>query len=287
MSVAYGCIVLTEGRRPDDLAAALDSLIRQRGVDLDIVVVGNGWTPAGLPAEVRSVSLAENLGAAKGRNAGAAEAHGELLFFMDDDARLADDDALSRIAAMFASEPDLGAVQLRLADPDGLPGLRHWVPRLRVGDRTRSSEIVAMCEGAVAVRRSVFEQAGAWPEPFFLHHEGIDLGWRIWDAGYRMWYAGDVVAFHAARKAKLHGDIHYLGSRNRVWLARRRLPVPLATAHVTVWFALTAARLRSARDAQASLRGFRDGLREPPGERRPLRWRTVWRMTRAGRPPII
>jgi GT2 family glycosyltransferase len=287
MSAAFGCIVLTEGRRPDDLAAALDSLIRQRGVDVDVVVVGNGWTPTGLPAEVRSVSLAENLGAAKGRNAGVAEAHGELLFFMDDDARLADDDALSRIAAMFASEPDLGAVQLRLADPDGLPGLRHWVPRLRVGDRTRSSEIVAMCEGAVAVRRSVFEQAGAWPEPFFLHHEGVDLGWRIWDAGYRMWYAGDVVAFHTARQVKLHGDIHYLGSRNRVWLARRRLPLPLATAHVAVWFALTAARLRSAGDARASLRGFRDGLREPPGERRPLRWRTVWRMTRAGRPPII
>jgi hypothetical protein len=35
------------------------------------------------------------------------------------------------------------------------------------------------------------------------------------------------------------------------------------------------------------LRGYREGLREPCGPRRPLRWRTLWRMTLAGRPPVI
>ncbi|MGY4966456.1 glycosyltransferase family 2 protein, partial [Streptomyces sp. 900105245] len=33
--------------------------------------------------------------------------------------------------------------------------------------------------------------------------------------------------------------------------------------------------------------GFVEGLREPAGERRPMRWRTVWRLTRLGRPPVI
>jgi hypothetical protein len=33
--------------------------------------------------------------------------------------------------------------------------------------------------------------------------------------------------------------------------------------------------------------GWREGWRTDPGERRPLRWKTVWRMTLAGRPPIV
>ena len=60
-----GCVVLTQGRRPAELAAALDSLRAQTGVELDIVVVGNGWEPEGL--DVRSVALAEDRGIPAGR----------------------------------------------------------------------------------------------------------------------------------------------------------------------------------------------------------------------------
>jgi hypothetical protein len=38
---------------------------------------------------------------------------------------------------------------------------------------------------------------------------------------------------------------------------------------------------------QESARGYRDGLRGTSGRRRPLRARTLVRMTRAGRPPIM
>jgi hypothetical protein len=78
-----------------------------------------------------------------------------------------------------------------------------------------------------------------------------------------------------------------MAARNRVWLARRNLPLPVATAHMAVWFVRTAAGLRSVDDLEQTLRGYRDGFREPPGRRRPLRWRTIWRMTLAGRPPVI
>ena len=37
----------------------------------------------------------------------------------------------------------------------------------------------------------------------------------------------------------------------------------------------------------AAWRGYRDGLRGPAGRRKPLRARTLWRMTRLGRPPVI
>ena len=58
----FGVVVLTMGKRPDDLDRGLVSLLNQRDVDLDVVVVGNGWRPTGLPDGVKARPLPENLG---------------------------------------------------------------------------------------------------------------------------------------------------------------------------------------------------------------------------------
>lgn len=287
MKPSYGCVIVTRGRRPDELRRAIESVRRQNGVDVDVVVVGNGWEPDGLSEPARGLALPENVGAPAGRNAGIAEVRGELLLFLDDDASLAEDNTLERIARLFGAAHDLGAVQPRIVDPAGRTLPREWVPRLRVGDRARSSDIVPLWEGAVVVRRSVLERVGGWPAPFFYFHSGVDLGWKIWDAGYRARYAGDIVAYHPALPGSRHANYHYMSSRNRVWVARRNLPLPLVGAHVGIWFLRTAAELRSWRDAREVLRGYVDGFRRPPGVRRPISWGTVWRMTRAGRPPVI
>jgi GT2 family glycosyltransferase len=285
--VTVGAVVLTQGRRPDALAAALASLRAQRGIELDVVVVGNGWTPSGLPAGVHAVALPEDAGIPGGRNAGVAHVAGELLLFLDDDAALDGDGVLARVAARFAAEPDLGLLQLRVV-PDG-PGRppRDWVPRLRVGDRARSSDVAAVWEGAVAIPRAVFEEVGGWPAEFRFAHEGIDLAWRVMDTGRRVHYAGDVAVRHAPYVPAPHDVRVYYAARNRVWLARRHLPRPLGALYVAAFALRTLPLVRSRVRARAALRGYRDGLRRPCGGRRPLRARTLWRMTRIGRPPLI
>jgi GT2 family glycosyltransferase len=282
-----GAVVLTQGRRPAELAAALASLAAQRGVEVDVVVVGNGWEPAGLPDGVRAVALPEDRGIPAGRNAGVGSVDGELLFFLDDDARLAAPDALAAVAARFAADRSLGLLQLRVDAADGGRPPRDWVPRLRVGDRTRSSDVTAVWEGAVAMRRAVFEAVGGWPEPFVRGHEGVDLAWRVLDAGFRVVYAGDVAVLHPAYVTAPHEHSLYYGARNRVWLARRNLPLPLGVLYVAGYMARTLPVLRSRARARAALRGYRDGVRLECGPRRRLRARTLWRMTRAGRPPVI
>ena len=285
---AWGCVVLTMGRRPESLHAAVSSLLAQRDVDLDVVVVGNGWQPEGLPPGVRGLGLPDNVGIPAGRSAGVPHVRGELLFFLDDDAQLSADDTLSRLAELFAVDPTLGLVQPRVVDPDGRPAPRRWVPRLRVGDPARSSDVTAVWEGAVAVRRTAYDAAGGWADPFFYGHEGIDLAWAVWDAGARVRYVGDLVVLHEANDPARQPLLHRLSARNRVWLARRRLPLPLAVIYPSVW--LVASLVRSRRSPAAirdTLRGYAAGLREDPGPRRPMRWQTVWRMTLAGRPPLL
>ncbi len=287
MSNGVACIVLTQGRRPDQLRISLDSLLRQTGVTVDAVVVGNGCDPSDLPSGVRGVGLAEDTGIPAGRNAGVPHARGDLLFFLDDDASLASDDELARVAVKF-DDPQLGLLQLRVEPLAGGPRRRDWVPRLRVGDPARSSEVTAVWEGAVAIPRHVFEEVGGWPAEFRHAHEGIDLAWRVLDAGYRVRYAGDVVALHPAQDSPMpHAYSAYFGARNRVWLARRHLPLPLGVIYVVSFALRTVPRLRSACAVREAARGYRDGLRGPCGGRRSLRIRTLVRMTLAGRPPII
>lgn len=284
---SFGCVVLTQGRRPEELRSALSTLLAQRGVQLDVVLVGNGCRPDHVPDGVRCIALPDNVGIPAGRNAGVRAVSGDLLFFLDDDACLADEHTLLHLAERFEADPGLGAVQPRIVDPASGTTLRRWVPRLHVGDPSRSSEICALWEGVVAMRRDVFDAVGGWPDEFFYMHEGIDLAWRVWDSGRTVRYAGDVVANHPVVSHGRHPTFHRMNSRNRVFLARRLLPLPVAAMYLTVWALRTTAAIRSTRDVVETVRGVREGFVAPCGSRHPIGWATVWRMTLAGRPPVV
>jgi GT2 family glycosyltransferase len=285
----FGCVLLTRGGRPELLREAVQSLLRQEGVEVDVVVVGNGWEPAGLPKGARGVWLRENVGIPAGRNAGVPETDGELLFFLDDDAALDSHRTLARLAEQFKADPSLGLVQLRVEPREGGVGPRDWVPRLRASSRLRSGDVTLVWEGAVAMPRRVFEEVGGWPGELWLIHEGVDLAWRVMEAGYRVRYEADLVAFHPrpVAGAVRHDYTLYYQARNRVFLARRYLWAPLGAVYVTSFALRTLPRLRSFGQLRTAARGYRDGVRKPCGERRRLSARTLWRMTRAGRPPLI
>ena len=287
MRTAYGVVVLTMGNRPDDLRRGLESLLAQQDVDLDIVVVGNGWQPVGLPAGVRAHGLPENLGIPAGRNAGVALVGGDLLFFLDDDARLPTPTVLAELAELFRADPTLGLVQPRVVDPEGRPAPRRWTPRLYVGDPGRSSPAMSVWEGAVAMRREAFDYAEGWPEPFWYAHEGIELAWRVWDGGWHVRYDGTIEVFHPAITPTRHSEFYRFQARNRVWLARRNLPAVVGFVYVLAWVLVGGVRRRGWTAVRETVRGYLLGLTTACGRRRPMSWRTIWRMTKAGRPPII
>lgn len=285
-----GVVALTQGTRPDDLRATLSSVLAQSGVDLDAVCVGNGWQPEGLPQGVRPLALPENLGIPAGRDAGVPHVEGDLLLFIDDDARLIDDDFLAEAARRFATDPGLGVIQPRVESP-GEDAPTRWIPRMRKGDPRRSSPAFSLWEGVLVVRRAAYDTSGGWGAPYFYAHEGIELAWRVWDAGYTVWYAGDLRCAHPAIDPARHAAYYRLNARNRVWLARRNLRWPFTWAYVGTWTGVQMARTLPRPAAWGSLRpwwsGWREGWRTDPGGRRPLRWSTIWRMTRLGRPPVI
>ncbi|MEU8774442.1 glycosyltransferase [Streptomyces sp. NPDC048606] len=280
------------GDRPDELKALLDSVARQEGDPVEVVVVGQGVKVTGLPEGVRSVELPENLGIPGGRNVG-IEAFGpggrdvDVLLFLDDDGLLERTDTADLCRRAFAEDDRLGIVSFRIADPDTGATQRRHVPRLRASDPLRSSRVTTFLGGANAVRTKVFEQVGALPAEFFYAHEETDLAWRALDAGWLIDYRADMVLLHPTTAPSRHAVYHRMVARNRVWLARRNLPAPLVPVYLGVWLALTLVRRPSGPALKAWFGGFKEGWTTPCGPRRPMRWRTVWRLTRLGRPPVI
>ncbi len=295
--------VVTMGNRPREVAALLDSIAKQDVAPVRIVIVGNGarlgeFPP--LPGELTVIETEENLGCPGGRNVALARLREfgdvDVVVELDDDGLLVEADVLRRVRDLYAADDRLGIVGFRIADEHGETQRRH-VPRLRAKDPMRRGPVTSFLGGAHGLSMRMLDETGDWPADFFFTHEETDLAWRALDAGWKVLYEPELLLQHPRTSPARHAVYFRMTARNRVWLARRRLPLPLIPVYLGTWTLLTLARtgpglLGSARaTAFGGLRawaaGFAEGLRTPCGERRPMRWRTVWRMTRLGRPPVV
>lgn len=288
---SFGVVVLTMGKRPDELAVALESLLVQAHVTLDVVVVVNGDAPVEAPRGVKVHHLGENIGIPAGRNAGVPHINGEFLFFLDDDSWLPSSSFLSDCARRMRADNSLGMIQPRIVDPQR-PGdePRRWIPRLIKGSPRRSSEVFSVLETAVVLPRAVFDATGGWPSEFFYAHEGIELAWRVWDTGNRVEYRGDLEVAHPVVHFTRHHEHAYMNARNRVWLARRCLRWPFSWTYVLTWTLQHLVRGVPERVDRIWWNGWLEGWTDRPCKgRRPrkLKWTTHWRMAVHGRPPVV
>ena len=275
------------GKRPLELARALKSLKEQVEVQLDIVIVGNGWNPAQQFPEEKTLHLPENIGIPAGRNSGVHQVTGEYLFFLDDDAFLDSPDVLINLIGKFEGNNDVGLIQPRvLPDGEGQPP-RRWIPRLRTGNPNQSSAATTLWEGAVMIRRGLFDEIGGWPADFFYAHEGIELVWQVYNKRSIAWYAADVTVRHPVINPTRHREFYRLNARNRVWLAKRNLPFPISLIYVSVWVVISLLRMRKLSSLLAWLGGLSEGIAASAGVQKKLSWHALIALGRAGRFPII
>ncbi|MFH8987161.1 glycosyltransferase family 2 protein [Streptomyces sp. NPDC017940] len=288
-----GVAIVTMGNRPKDVDALLEAVAKQDVVPTRLVVVGNGTQLPDFPAypgEVTAIELDENLGCPGGRNVALRRLREfgdvDVAIELDDDGLLVDPDVFRTVQRLFSADPRLGIVGFRIADEHGETQRRH-VPRLRAKDPMRGGLVTSFLGGAHAFSMEMLAETGDWPADFFFTHEETDLAWRALDAGWKVLYEPSLLLQHPKTSPARHAVYHRMTARNRVWLARRRLPLLLIPLYLAVWTLLTLARTRSAGGLRAWAGGFVEGIRTPGGERRPMRWATVWRMTKLGRPPLI
>lgn len=301
-----GVVILTMGDREQELQALLDSVASQEGAPATVVVLAQGVKLPHLPGGVAAVELPENLGIPGGRNAGVRwlRDHGgvdrgadggldggvdggvDVVLVLDDDGLLPRTDTLRLVREAFTANPRLGIVGFRIADEEGVSQRRH-VPRLGGADPLVSGPVTTFLGGAHAIRMRVMDEVGEFPAQFFYAHEETDFAWRALDAGWEIDYRADLVLTHPRTPPSRHAVYYRNTGRNRVWLAKRHLPAVLVPVYLASWAAYTLIQRPPLAGLTSWWAGFFEGVRTACPPRRPMRWRTVWRMTRLGRPPVI
>ncbi|MFF4472269.1 glycosyltransferase family 2 protein [Streptomyces sp. NPDC001599] len=285
-----GIAILTMGNRPAELQALLASVAGQTRPAARIVVVGNGCALPELPEGVDGVESQENLGVSGGRNVAVEHLRAcgdvDVVVDLDDDGLLVDSGVFAKLASMYDADERLGIVSFRIADEHGRTQRRH-VPRLRSKNPMRGGEVTTFLGGGHALSMRMLDRIGGWPDAFFFAHEETDLAWRALDDGWRVVYEPSLLLQHPWTSPARHAVYYRMTARNRVWLAKRHLPAALVPVYLGVWTGLTVVRTRSWGGLRAWAGGFAEGVRASGGARRPMRWATVARMTRLGRPPVV
>ena len=181
----------------------------------EVIVVDNGssdstpdllreWEAAG-PRRI-AVRSEENLGFARGCNLGAARASGDVVVFLNNDTFVMPD-WLPRLLAPFA-DASVWVTGSRLLYPNGRvqhagvvfveTGPGHIFAGLP-GDSPlvlQEREYQAVTGAALAIRRDAFERLGGFDTAYFNSYEDGDLCLKVREAGGRILYVPDSVAYH-------------------------------------------------------------------------------------------
>lgn len=226
------------------LRECLTSLKTQVRPPNEIIVVDNGsrdGTREHLSTqfpEVTFVDAGRNLGFAAGNNVGVARARGDVVVLVNNDT-VAEPEFLVRLVDPFDRDPRVGSVASTMVFStapeivasagidvfdNGLAldrGLGH-----QRGNSTADLPVFGASAGAAAYRRAALDDAGLFPESFFMYLEDVDLAWRLRLRGWDTVHAMGAVVHHVYSASAVEGSARkrFLLARNRLWVIARCVP---------------------------------------------------------------
>jgi GT2 family glycosyltransferase len=143
----------------------------------------------------------ENLGVAKGRNFALQKATGSILIMLDDDAELQNKDCLILLLKEFEKKNTTrpkAIISFKVLYYETLEMQVNAFPhkQFSLNKDKEFLETYYYAGGAHAIKRSVLEEVGMYPEDFFYGMEEYDLSYRILNAGYSIIYSNKIVMLH-------------------------------------------------------------------------------------------
>jgi GT2 family glycosyltransferase/glycosyltransferase involved in cell wall biosynthesis len=174
------------------------------------------------------VEAGENSGFAGGCNTGVRQARGEIVGFINNDARPAPGWIRGAVETL-ERDRSIAAVASKVLDWDGTHidyvdgsltwfgmGYKREVERPDTGEWDTPRDVLFGTGAAMFVRKDVYESVGGFDERFFMFYEDVDLGWRCNLLGWRVRYEPASVAFH-----KHHASMNKFGSYRETFLLER------------------------------------------------------------------
>lgn len=234
-------IVIPSYNRRDCMLALLEDVYRQQDADFEVIVVDDASPDDSVEMilrrfpQVRLFVNKKNGGPCVSRNRGILEAKGEWIVGFDSDVTLPDSRLLAKIVARFESSPGVDGLSLRILMPDGVSDdIERWCHPRSVATHGNKAFFSSYFSGtAYAFRKEAVISAGLYPEILYMHHEEVELAWRILDGGGQILHVPDLSVLHHANPVSRRSQVEvFLMPRNQILLAASCLPVYQAFAYI-------------------------------------------------------
>jgi len=229
-------VVLVNFRGADDTIDAVRGLqgLNWPADRLEIVVVENGSGDdsmeklSALGDAITLIDSGANLGFTGGCNLGVSKSTGEIVAFLNNDAK-PHADWIAEAMTTFESGLDIGAVASKVLDWEGenvdfVDGAVTWYGmgyKPHAGEQDRGSwdeekDVLFGTGAAMFIRADLFEQLGGFDDDYFMFYDDVDLGWRLNLLGYRFRFQPKSLAYH-----KHHASMNKFGNFREEYLLER------------------------------------------------------------------
>lgn len=240
---------------------------------IEVIVIDNASTKdeaskiEELFPQVILIRSDRNLGFAGGNNLGIKAAHGNYLFFLNNDTLLEVRGKRLEVRELFLplinrleSNDKIGMVcpKIRFTWGDRPIQYAGYTPLSKITLRNQSIGFGEADHGqydtphptpyahgaAMMVKREVIETVGPMPECYFLYYEELDWSEMIRRAGYEIWYEPACTVYHKESQATgQHSPLKtYYITRNRLIFAQRNMHG--ATKYLTYTYLMIAVATR-------------------------------------------
>ena len=241
-------VVILNYNRYGDTREAIESVLAQRGINLEVIVIDNGSRDGSQERlreeygdRIQLVLNPGNIGFSSANNQGFKLAKGEWIGILNNDA-VADPLWLKRSLEKARSNEKIGIVIPKIINfyerekLDGI-GVGFWLDGISRAEYRgeidckrmdlAKPEIFSGC--ACLFSRRMLEELGGFDEDFFAYSEDTDLGIRARLFGWEIGYEPRAMVFHKYSKTTSDKEGYpgfklYLVERNRLWVLFRYYP---------------------------------------------------------------
>ena len=230
-------VVIINHQRKDLLRRCVRSVLALEYPNLEVIVVDNAsddgsaeMVEAEFGDEVRVIRRTENSVTAA-RNDGYRAARGEVFLSLDNDIVFPDPTVLARALALFERFPTVGMLSFLVGTEEEPrePLPEHWWYEVPIEEgKARTFFTSYYSEGAVLIRRELFESTGGYDEDFFRCAENLDVILKSFRDGWEMLFSSDLFCAELAVRGFLGSrrtQRNYLTLRNKLWVVWKHYPL--------------------------------------------------------------
>lgn len=237
-------IIIVNWNSKEYLQKCIESVVVSiQGIEYEIVVIDSGsFDGCGEMLKkhypkVHFIQSEKNLGFAKANNTAFNVSSGRNILFLNPDTEI-EGSAVNTLYNQLNSLPDAGIVGAKLLNSDRsvqtsciqsfptilnqlldsnalrnvFPRAKMWGMRPLFTEENKPVEVDAVSGACLMIKRSAFKTVGMFSPDYFMYSEDIDLCYKVKQAGFKIFYAGDAQVVHHGGGSTMQKNENYFSN---------------------------------------------------------------------------